>query len=264
MSLPRIALFTAVALPLWVNAEVQVVDSSATMGGNYNNAYDNSGAYAGGSVAAPSAQGGLFLQLQQMEQELTRLRGMVEEQQYKIQQLERDSQERYDDLNSRLGQGGAAAAATAGQAASQTPAPVNAAQTPTAPVQPAAEADPEKEKLYYEAAFDLIKNKDFDNAIKAFSAFLRKYPQSQYAGNAQYWLGEVHLAQGGLQEAGKAFALVNQNYASHPKVSDALYKLGVVEQRLGNADKAKAIFQQVAGQYPNSSAAGLARRELGQ
>ena len=265
MSLTRNVLFTAALLPLLAQAEVQVVDNSAQLGGYANNAYGNNTAYAGGPATAPSAQGGLFLQLQQMEQELTRLRGMVEEQQYKIQQLERDSKERYDDLNSRLGSGAPVAPAQAGSGAvdaSQAPTPPVAQQS--APAASAAPADPEKEKLYYEAAFDLIKNKDFDNAVKAFNAFLRKYPQSAYAGNAQYWLGEVHLAQGNLQEAGKAFALVNQNYASHAKVSDALYKLGVVEQRLGNADKARTIFQQVAAQYPSSSAAGLAKRELGQ
>ena len=57
--------------------------------------------------------------------------------------------------------------------------------------------DPAKEKLYYDAAFDLIKSKDFDKASQAFNAFLRKYPNSQYSGNAQYWLGEdVYKRQG--------------------------------------------------------------------
>ena len=54
---------------------------------------------------------------------------------------------------------------------------INAATAPVAPAgqQPAAAApgDPAKEKLYYEAAFDLIKAKDFDKASQAFEAFLR-------------------------------------------------------------------------------------------
>ncbi len=125
-----------------------------------------------------------------------------------------------------------------------------------------AEADPEKEKLFYDASFDLIKERDFEKAQQAFSAFLRKYPNSQYAGNAQYWLGEVHLVQGDLQAAGKAFAQVSQNYPEHNKVPDSLYKLADVERRLGNADKARGIMQQVVAQYPNSSAAQLAQQDL--
>jgi tol-pal system protein YbgF len=138
------------------------------------------------------------------------------------------------------------------------------AAAPVAPAAPAngAPGDPAKEKLFYDAAFDLIKAKDFAKADQAFSAFLRKYPTSQYAGNAQYWLGEVKLAQGDLQGAGRAFAQVSQGYPSHQKVADSLYKLADVEQRLGNPDKARGILQQVIAQYPGTSAAQLAQRDL--
>ncbi|MCO6705058.1 tetratricopeptide repeat protein, partial [Streptomyces sp. CHB9.2] len=88
-------------------------------------------------------------------------------------------------------------------AANNAPTPPASAGAPAASSEP---GDPAKEKLYYDAAFDLIKAKDFDKASQAFNAFLRKYPNSQYAGNAQYWLGEVNLAKGDLQAAGQAFA----------------------------------------------------------
>jgi tol-pal system protein YbgF len=130
-----------------------------------------------------------------------------------------------------------------------------------APRQPAP-GDPAKEKLYYDAAFDLIKARDFPKASQAFSAFLRKYPNSQYAGNAQYWLGEVDLAQGNLPGAAQAFALVGQVYPQHAKVPDSLYKLADVELRMGQTDKAKGILRQLVSQYPGSSAAQLAEREL--
>ncbi len=131
-----------------------------------------------------------------------------------------------------------------------------------APAPSSEPGDPAKEKLYYDAAFDLIKSKDFDKASQAFNAFLRKYPNSQYSGNAQYWLGEVNLAKGDLQGAGQAFARVSQSYPSSQKVPDSLYKLADVERRLGNNDKAKGILQQVISQYPGTSAAQLAQRDL--
>ncbi|MDP3844964.1 MAG: tol-pal system protein YbgF [Pseudomonas sp.] len=254
------------SLPLAALAEIPVGDNSAASGSSgYPPAgYGTSGAYAEGGAAAPaSAQGQLFLQLQQMQQELGQLRGMLEEQQNEIQRLKQEGLERYQSLDQRLSGGAIGAPATQNSPAAGA---INAAGSPAAPVANAPASnepgDPAKEKLYYDASFELIKTKDFDKASQAFEAFLRKYPSSQYAGNAQYWLGEVNVAQGRLQAAGQAFAKVSQNYPSHTKVPDSLYKLGDVELRLGNLDKAKGIFQQVIAQYPTSSAAQLAQREL--
>ncbi|AYC32190.1 tol-pal system protein YbgF [Pseudomonas cavernae] len=254
----------ALSLPFAAWAEVPVVDNAAGYpASSYPPAgYGTSGAYAGGGVTTPtSAQGELFMQLQQLQDEVARLRGMVEEQQNEIQRLKQESLERYQDLDSRLS-GGAAAASQNSSAAGA----VNANGAPTTPANQASASsepgDPAKEKLYYDAAFDLIKAKDFEKASQAFSAFLRKYPNSQYAGNAQYWLGEVNLAKGDLQAAGQAFAKVSQAYPQHAKVPDSLYKLADVEQRLGHTDKAKGILQQVIAQYPGSSAAQLAQRDL--
>lgn len=254
----RLLILLALAAPFATWAQVPVIEGS--------NGYPPSGygatgaAYAGGAAtAAPtSAQGELFLQLQQLQEEVARLRGTLEEQQYEIQRLKQEGLERYQDLDSRLSSAGQAPAPAA---------PATSGSQAAAPVAPAAPAngtpgDPAKEKLFYDAAFDLIKAKDFAKADQAFSAFLRKYPTSQYAGNAQYWLGEVKLAQGDLQGAGRAFAQVSQSYPQHQKVADSLYKLAGVEQRLGETGKAKGILQQVIAQYPGTSAAQLAQRDL--
>lgn len=263
----RVMSLLVLSLPLAAWAEAPVVDNSAGYG-YASNGYpqaiqDASGAYAGGRMTTPaSAQGEMFLQLQQLQDEVSRLRGMVEEQQYEIRRLKQESLDRYQDLDSRLSAGASAPA-------QQQNVPAGAIDAGSPPVSPATEApasggpaDPEKEKLYYDAAFDLIKAKDFDKASQAFGAFLRKYPNSQYAGNAQYWLGEVNLAKGDLQGAGQAFAKVSQLYPQHNKVPDSLYKLADVELRLGNRDKAQGILRQVIAQFPNSSAAQLAQRQL--
>ncbi|MFP6849607.1 MAG: tol-pal system protein YbgF [Pseudomonas sp.] len=258
----------ALSLPLAAMAEIPVVDNNAGNGSNYPPAgYGTSGTYAGAGASAPvSAQGMLFNQLQQMQNDIAQLRGTLEEQQNEIQRLKQENLERYQDLDKRLS--GGAAGAAVNQNSSATGA-INASGTPNPPSAGQSQAstsnepaDPAKEKLFYEAAFDLIKAKDFDKANQAFSAFLRKYPDSQYAGNAQYWLGEVNLAQGNLQGAGQAFSRVSQAYPSHSKVPDSLFKLADVEQRLGNNNKAKGILQQVIAQYPGSSAAQLAQRDL--
>ncbi|WLH89285.1 tol-pal system protein YbgF [Pseudomonas sp. FP453] len=258
--------------PLAVWAAVPVEDSNS----GYNNSgssyppagYGTNGAYAGGAAtSAPSAQGELFNQLQRMQDQLAQQQGTIEILQNEVRQLKQEGLERYQDLDRRIGAGVAPAATPDNSSAGGAPsaaiggaaAGAAASQAPAASSEP---GDPAKEKLYYDAAFDLIKAKDFDKASQAFSAFLRKYPNSQYAGNAQYWLGEVNLAKGDLQGAGQAFAKVSQLYPKHAKVPDSLYKLADVERRLGHTDKVKGILQQVVAQYPGTSAAQLAQRDL--
>ncbi|WP_263263992.1 tol-pal system protein YbgF [Pseudomonas sp. RIT-PI-S] len=262
----------ALALPVSVWAAVPVVDGSGSGNGTSYppSGYGTSGAYAGtGAPSAPvSAQGELFMQLQQMQEDIARLRGQVEVQQNDIQRMKQEALDRYQDLDRRIGTG-TPVQQPAAPADPSNPAVGGAPGADVAPAAPADQsaagtepADPAKEKLYYDAAFDLIKAKDFDKASQAFSAFLRKYPNSQYAGNAQYWLGEVNLAKGDLQGAGQAFAKVSQLYPKHPKVPDSLYKLADVERRLGHTDRVKPILQQVISQYPGTAAAQLAQRDL--
>ena len=257
--------------PLAVWAAVPVTDSNS----GYNNSgssyppagYGTNGAYAGGAAtSAPSAQGELFNQLQRMQDQLAQQQGTIEVLQNEVRQLKQEGLERYQDLDRRIGAGVAPAAtpdnSSAGGAPSAAAGSAAAGVAAAAPAASSEPGDPAKEKLYYDAAFDLIKAKDFDKASQAFTAFLRKYPNSQYAGNAQYWLGEVNLAKGDLQAAGQAFAKVSQLYPKHAKVPDSLYKLADVERRLGHTDKVKGILQQVVAQYPGTSAAQLAQRDL--
>ncbi|WP_205548139.1 tol-pal system protein YbgF [Pseudomonas carnis] len=257
--------------PLAVWAAVPLTDSNS----GYNNSgssyppagYGTNGAYAGGAAtSAPSAQGELFNQLQRMQDQLAQQQGAIEVLQNQVNQLKQEGLERYQDLDRRIGAGVAPAAtpdnSSTGGAPSAAAGGAAAGAAAAAPAASSEPGDPAKEKLYYDAAFDLIKAKDFDKASQAFTAFLRKYPNSQYAGNAQYWLGEVNLAKGDLQAAGQAFAKVSQLYPKHAKVPDSLYKLADVERRLGHTDKVKGILQQVVAQYPGTSAAQLAQRDL--
>lgn len=237
------------SVPLVALAQVPVTEGSGTLR-PLPTVNGSGGARTGGGALAPSSpQSELFIQLQQMQEELARLRGMVEEQQYEIQRLKQESLERYQQLDSRLN-------------GATLPAAPPSASAPAAPASVSEPADPEKEKLYYDAAFDLIKAKDFDKASQAFNAFLRRYPASRYAANAQYWLGEISLVKGDLQAAGQAFARVPADHPNHSKVPDALYKLADVERRLGRNDRARAALQEVISRYPDTSAAKLAERDL--
>lgn len=101
----RILTLLTLALPLAAMAEVPVLESSSMQqGSSYPPAgYGTAGASVGAGAQAPaSAQGMLFNQLEQMQQEIAQLRGMVEEQQNEIQRLKQEGLERYQDLDQRI------------------------------------------------------------------------------------------------------------------------------------------------------------------
>ena len=114
------------------------------------------------------------------------------------------------------------------------------------------------EREAYTRAFDLMKNRNFDDSIVAFNGLIVDYPNGQYTPNAFYWLGELYLAQQNTEQARQSFMQVINLYPDHPKVPDTMYKLGVAYHRLGDNTRAMNFFNQVRAEHPQSSAAGLA------
>lgn len=204
-----------------------------------------------------SGQSQLLLMVQQLQEEVRQLRGLVETQQYRLNKMEREQRDRYRDLDRRIGaliQAGVESAATLDAPLTAPPAADEA--TPVAPVASPGAGD---DRSAYQAAFALVRERKFDAARSAFEAFIQQYPQSNSLANAHYWIGEIDLAQQSLESARAAFQRVIQDFSAHAKVPDALYKLGVVEDRLGNLEASRGAFQRLLAEYPQSSAAGLAR-----
>ncbi|MXX30089.1 MAG: tol-pal system protein YbgF [Gammaproteobacteria bacterium] len=204
---------------------------------------------------APSTGvGPLFHQLQVLQGELQTLRGMVEELRFQVERLAQDQQSQYVDLDQRLMALRDDPQPGVGDAGAGTLAPGRQAPTPSVP-----DGNGESEQQAYTAAFNLMRDRAFDESAAAFERMIETYPNGQFTPNGYYWLGELHLAQGQTEMARQNFAQVVNLYASHTKVPDALYKLGVVHHRLGDNQRALEYLDRVQAESPDSSAAGLAR-----
>ena len=114
--------------------------------------------------------------------------------------------------------------------------------------------DPEA-KRSYDAALALVNGKQYGPALDAFAAFLVKYPDHPYADNAMYWRGECYFAQGEYLRAVEQFDGVVARFPLGGKTSDALLKLGICQQKLGNPTKAKEYFDKLGREWPRSDAA---------
>ena len=119
-----------------------------------------------------------------------------------------------------------------------------------------------EEKAAYQAAFTLVKEAKYDEAIQAFQDFQQKYPTSKLAANSAYWLGEVSLLQKKNQQALDAFDQVLTKYPNSLKVPDAMLRKADVWVLLDEYDKAKTLYQAILKQYPKSRIAKKVHKRL--
>jgi len=141
-------------------------------------------------------------------------------------------------------------------------APTPAAPAPPAPAPTLSSVDPAAEQQAYRAAFDLLKAGQFDNAANALLGFLKNYPNGRFADNAQYWLGETYYVSHKFDMALKAFDRLLVDYPDSPKRSHAMLKIGFIHDEAGRKQQAREILTQLIQRYPQSTAAGLAKKRL--
>lgn len=117
------------------------------------------------------------------------------------------------------------------------------------------------DRLYNTAYLDFTKG-DYQVAITGFRRFLRLFPSSEMADNAQYWIGECFYSLNQLDSAEVEFKKVINSYPDGNKVPDAIYKLGLIYQLQGKTASARRQFNEVINKYPKSPAAKLAEERL--
>jgi tol-pal system protein YbgF len=166
-----------------------------------------------------------------------------------------DLDQRMKNLESRGSAGSAAGAAPAAGAAVS-------AGAPTAAAAGAGSADSGEDKSAYQAAFNLLKDGQYDRAIVAFQKFLVAYPDSSLADNAQYWLGEAYYVNKSYPEAEAAFQRVVDKYPQSRKLGDALLKIGFCRYEQKQWQSAREVLGQVVARFTDTPAARLAQQRL--
>ena len=114
----------------------------------------------------------------------------------------------------------------------------------------------------YQAAFDQLKSGDYTKASTAFKRFLADHPNSDYAPNAQYWIGWTYYVNREFEPALHAFQAVVDDYSTWTKVPDAMLNVGYCEVELKHPAEAKRVLGEVVAKYPGTSAARLAAKRL--
>jgi tol-pal system protein YbgF len=114
----------------------------------------------------------------------------------------------------------------------------------------------------YRKAFNNYREGKFGEAILDFEEFLRRYPNHEYADNAQYWIGESYYSQAEYEQAVVEFNRVLDRYPHEAKAPDALLKIGICYQRLGDLNRARVFWSRLVAQHPESETARQAQKLL--
>jgi tol-pal system protein YbgF len=177
----------------------------------------------------------LLRRLDQIQEELSQLRGDMEVVNHELSGIKRRQRELYLDMDRRLGDlelasVNSSTAVNSNSLPAQTDSQASLAdkdnKTQVASVVSNPEPPTRQEKDAYRSAFNLLKEGRYDRSIKAFAGFMTSYPGSSYADNAQYWLGEANYVSRKYSAAVKEFGKVIATYPESTKVPDAMLKLG--------------------------------------
>ena len=147
---------------------------------------------------------------------------------------------------------GATPPAVAGTA--PAPAPV-----PTAP--PVAPSPGSPTRLYDMAWADYTAG-SYDLAIEGFSSYVRSFPKSEFADNAQYYIGESYYQRGRWPEAVDAFTRLIATYPRSDVIGNAYYKRGASYERMNQPEQSRADYELLVKTAGDTDSGRLAKQRL--
>lgn len=177
---------------------------------------------------------------EQTNQEIARLRGQIEVLANDIATAQKRQRDYYTDLDARIKKLEPRQETIDGQAAEVLP----------------------NEKQAYDAAYGQFTAGQYEAAVTSLQQFVRRYPESAYASNAQYWLGNAYYTQRDCKNAIAAQQVVVNTYPTSAKAPDAMLNIAscYIEQK--DKANAKKTLQTLIKKYPESTSAATAKDRL--
>ena len=181
----------------------------------------------------------LFLKIQELESEIAELRNKVESQDYLIEKLinesinsDEESSENIEDL------------------AINTDVRFKGIE------------DPKSIDQVYKAAIDALETQDLEKAFVLFKYFVDSFNDEEKKPLSYFWLGEISLMNGELDQSKNFFMELISLYPNHYRVPLAHKKIGDIYLKTNDINKAKDKYNFVVREYPNKTASSLALQLL--
>lgn len=187
------------------------------------------------------------LEIQALRQEISALRGLVEELSYELRKVKQRQDEDYEDLDRRLAAGGISAP--------QPSLPVTGNQN--SPIASSSQETSEGAEQLYRNGFNALREGDRNGAVTFFEELVETYPGSRPEADSLYWLGETHWLNLEIEKSRQSFTKLLDTYPNYRKVAEARYRLGLIYSQLGEQDKAMEYMRALA--EDDNSQSGAAR-----
>ncbi|MCB6183866.1 tol-pal system protein YbgF [Leeia sp. TBRC 13508] len=198
----------------------------------------------------------LINRIEQLNGQIAKLNGQLEEQAHRLDEMEKRQKDLYLDTDTRLRKIEQAPVAPTPSAT------VAAAASTTNAAAPQAAGDPAQENATYDAAFAKFRSGNYPAAITGFASFIKSYPNSRYAPNAQYWIGNAYTAQRDYKKAISEQQKLISMWPDSNKVPDAMLNIATAQQELGDAGASKKTLEELVTKFPLTSAADQAKKRL--
>ena len=114
----------------------------------------------------------------------------------------------------------------------------------------------------YQQALDLIKQKKYKDAKKTLRTYIEKHPHGKRVANAYFWMGECEYNLQRFEEAILEYQKVISRYPKSNKVPDSLLKQGIAFAKLGDNESAKIVLNKLIKKYPKSPQVSVAKKKL--
>ena len=201
-------------------------------------------------------------QIEVMNGEIRKLRGLNEELAHGLQDAEKRMKDFYIDLDTRLRHFESAeeAAKEAAEKAAKEIVAANVSSPATSvPPDP---SDPAVENRAFESAYALLKGDNLINAAKSFQEFIAKYPDSVHVPNAKFWLGYAQYKQKNFKGALGVYQDLLKTSPDMPKAAEVMFNIASCQRELKQVSAAQKTLKQLVATYPSSEAAAKAKKLL--
>lgn len=125
------------------------------------------------------------------------------------------------------------------------------------------EEEPKSDELeLYENSLASFREEKFEQAMDGFKDFLKTYPKSDRADNAQFWIGECYMVLKQYEQAILAYQEVIKKYPKGNKVANAMLRQAVAFLEIKDKTSSKLLLKKIIKRYPNSIEARIAKAKL--
>lgn len=118
------------------------------------------------------------------------------------------------------------------------------------------------DKELYDKTLTTYKEGKYEEAATGFKSFIKKYPKSDLADNAQFWIGESYMALKQYEQAILAYQGVIKGYPKGNKVPNAMLRQALAFYEIKDKKSSRILLKGIIKKYPGSNEAKIAKAKL--